>query len=151
MLRLRTGVHVIRFLINAGISLVGALLAFWIASMVIDGFTVSWNGILIAAVVFTVAQALLGPVVFNLARKYASAILGGIGLVSTLVALIVATLFEGGIKIEGITAWIASTVLIWLITALITWILGYFLITKWLTERNEAKDFARRAKQAKPN
>lgn len=138
----------IRFLINAGISLVGALLAFWIASMIIDGFTVTWNGILIAAVVFTVAQALLGPVVFNLARKYASAILGGIGLVSTLLALVVATLFDGGITIEGATAWIASTVLIWLVTALITWILGYFLITKWLTERNESKEFERRSKQA---
>ncbi|WP_435298990.1 phage holin family protein [Timonella sp. A28] len=136
---LRLGCTVIRFLLHILVSLVSAALAFFVASLIIDGFEVQAGGFLIAIAVFTASQALFGPFVFNLARKYASAILGGIGLVSTVLALWVATLFSGGITIDGVTAWIASTLVVWLITALGVWLLGLLVIKRWWGGREEEK------------
>lgn len=87
----------IRFLLNVAISIVSAAVALLVAAAVVDGVQMQPAGFVIAVLVFTAAQALLAPFVFNMARKYASAVLGGIGLVSTFLALFVATLFPNGL------------------------------------------------------
>lgn len=137
----------IRFLLNVVISLAGSLLALWVASILISGFNITFEGILIATALFTVLQAAIGPLVFSIARKYASAILGGIGLVSTLLALWITTLISDALTIDGLSAWISSTVVIWAITAFATWILGYLLITKWLSGREEDKKLSKLAQR----
>lgn len=129
----------IRFLLSIAISLVSAALALLVISAVVDGVQVHATGFVIAVIVFTAAQALLAPFVFNLARQYASAVLGGIGLVSTFLALFVATLFPNGLQINGVTAWIISTLIVWVITALGTWILGVLIIKRWWGRRQQAK------------
>ena len=132
----------IRFLLHAAINLVLSAVALLVASLVVDGVVLEWRGVLIAIAVFTVAQAVLAPFVFNMARKYASAVLGGVGLVSTLLALWVATLFSGGLQIHGTTAWFLTPLLVWVITALGTWILGALVINRWW-ERRVAEKKAR--------
>jgi hypothetical protein len=106
---------------------------------VVDGVVVHATGFVVAVLVFTAAQALLAPFVVNIARQYASAILGGIGLVSTFLALFVATLFPNGLQIDGVTAWVFSTLIAWVITALGTWILGVLIIKRWWERRQLAK------------
>ncbi len=125
----------IRLLLRIGIDLVDAALALLIAGWLVEGFTVHPGGFVVAVLVFTAAQAILAPAIFNLARQHASAILGGIGLVSTLVALWVATLFPGGIQITTMTAWMLSPLVVWLITALGGWILSFLIIDKWWSGR----------------
>jgi hypothetical protein len=82
----------------------------------------------VAVVVFSVAQALLAPLVTKLARRYASALLGGVGLISTLLALILAHVFTNGLNISGLGSWAAATVLVWLVTAFATLLLPKLLI-----------------------
>ncbi|MFB9308259.1 uncharacterized membrane protein YvlD (DUF360 family) [Agromyces hippuratus] len=113
----------IRFLIRTLISLVTVAIGLLVASWILPDFHIEWGGFLIAIVVFTIAQAVLGPFIFNVARQHASAILGGIGLVSTFVALLIASLFPGGITIDGWVTWVLATLTIWIITALGTWLL----------------------------
>ncbi len=125
----------IRFLLSLGISIVSAALALLVAAAVVDGVRVQAAGFVVAVLVFAVAQALLSPFVFNIARKYASAVLGGIGIVSTMLALFVATLFPGGLQIQGVTAWVVTPLVVWLITALGTWILGALVIKRWWMNR----------------
>ena len=125
----------IRLLLSVAISIVSAAIALLVASSIIPGVRVSSSGFVIAVLVFTLAQAILGPFVFNLARQYASAVLGGIGLVSTFLALFVATLFPDGLQISGLTAWILAALVVWLITALGTWILGALIIKRWWERR----------------
>ena len=127
----------IRFLLSVAISVVSAAIALLVASSLIPGVRVSASGFIIAVVVFTAAQAILGPFVFNLARQYASAVLGGIGLVSTFLALFVATLFPDGLQISGLTAWILAALVVWLVTALGTWILGALIIKRWWERRQQ--------------
>jgi hypothetical protein len=134
--------HMIRFLLSVAISIVSSAIALLVASALIPDVTVSASGFVIAVLVFTVAQAILAPFVFNLARQYASAVLGGIGLVSTFLGLFVATLFPGGLQISGITAWVLAALVVWLITALGTWILGALIIKRWWERRQLRKEAA---------
>lgn len=127
----------IRFLIHAGINLVMAAAGLLLAGALIDGVSIQPSGFITAVVVFVLAQALLAPFVFNLARQYASAILGGIGLVSTFLAVWIATLMPNGITVSGAGAWALAPLVIWLVTALGTWVAGYFIVTRWWDRRAE--------------
>lgn len=128
----------VRFLINIAISLVTAALGLLVNSWILPDFHLDVSGFLIAVLVFTVAQAILAPFIFNVARQYASALLGGIGLVSTFVALLIASLFPGGIRIDGVVTWILATLIMWIITALGTWLLGLWWLRNRRAERTGA-------------
>lgn len=125
----------VRFLIRAAIFLVTAALGLLIAAWILPDFHIEWGGFLVATVVFAIAQSVLAPFIFNLARKYASAILGGIGLVSTFVALFIATLFPGGIRIEGAVTWVLATLIVWIVTALGGWVLPLLFLRKRAGDR----------------
>ena len=129
----------IRLLIRTGINLATAALGLLIASWVIDGVTLSTSGFIVAVVVFAIAQTILGPFVFNLARQYANAILGGIGLVTTLLALFIATLFPGGLRIDGVTAWVLAPLVVWIVTALGGWILAILFLKEKVKDAKKAK------------
>ncbi|WP_264030887.1 phage holin family protein [Cellulosimicrobium sp. SH8] len=129
----------IRFLLSFAINVVLAAVGLLVASSLFDGVTVHASGFVVAVLIFAVAQAILAPFVFNVARKYASAILGGIGLVSTFLALWVATLIGDGLEISGASTWIGVTVVVWLIGALGGWFLGWLVLTRWWDGRQEQK------------
>lgn len=129
----------IRFLLSFAINVVLAAVGLLVASSLFDGVTVHASGFLVAVLIFAVAQAILAPFVFNVARKYASAILGGIGLVSTFLALWVATLIGDGLEISGASTWVGVTVVVWLIGALGGWFLGWLVLTRWWDRRQEEK------------
>ncbi|QJW35007.1 phage holin family protein [Cellulosimicrobium protaetiae] len=129
----------IRFLLSFAINVVLAALGLLLASSLFDGVTVHASGFVVAVLIFAVAQAILAPFVFNVARKYASAILGGIGLVSTFLALWVATLIGDGLEISGAATWVGVTVVVWLVGALGGWLLGWLVLTRWWDGRQEQK------------
>src|SRR5690606_17868545 len=91
-----------RFLIRIAFSLGAVAVALLVCSWVLPDFGLSLAGFSTAAIVSTFAQGLLGPLIFHLARKEAWAILGGVGLLSPFVALLIASLFPGGLHIRGI-------------------------------------------------
>jgi hypothetical protein len=129
----------IRFLLGTAANLVLAAVALLLAGLLLSQWvTLGWRGFLITVVVFTVAQAILAPFVFNMARKYASAVLGGIGLVSTFLALWVATLVPGGIAVQGL-GWVLAPLVIWIITAVGAWILVGVVLERYLKKREQRK------------
>ncbi|PEG60233.1 hypothetical protein CQY21_13160 [Mycolicibacterium boenickei] len=109
-----------------GSSALGLLVAAWL----IPGVSVSAWGFITAVVIFSVAQAILSPFFLKMASRYASAFLGGIGLISTLVALILASVLTRGLSISGIGSWIAATVVVWLVTAVATVVLPALFLKK---------------------
>lgn len=118
----------IRFLLRiavfVGSSAIGLLVAGWL----VPGVSLSVWGFVTAVVIFTVAQAILSPFFLKMASRYASAFLGGIGLVSTFAALLLASLLSNGLSIRGIGSWIAATVVVWLVTALATLVLPMLVL-----------------------
>lgn len=133
----------IRLLIHAGISIVTAALAILVAQLLLSDFNVEISGFLIAVAVFAAAQSILAPVVYKIASKRAPAILGGIGLVSSFLALLIASLLPGGLQISGLSTWIAATLIVWVVTALGTWLIP-LVVFKKLDANKEAKETAKR-------
>lgn len=121
---------VIRFIIHVAISIVSSALALIVCAWLVDGFEFSWEGFLVAVLVFTIAQAILAPFVFNMARKYAPGLLGAIGIVSTFVSLLVASFFPGGLQISGVTTWILAALIVWAVTALGAWLFPLLFLKK---------------------
>ena len=120
----------IRFLLRIAVFLGSSAIGLLVASLIVPGVTLRPLGFITAVVIFTVAQAILSPFFLKMASRYASAFLGGIGLVSTLAALILASLFSSGISIRGIGSWIAATVIVWLVTAIATLVLPALVLKK---------------------
>lgn len=125
--------------IRALIFLVSAFLGLVAADLILPGFYLHWNdwwGILLAVVIFAVLQSILAPWIFKVASRNAPALVGGIGLVSTFIALLIAVIIPAaGIGIDGPVAWIVGTLVVWLVTALATWLLPGIFLKKRLDER----------------
>lgn len=138
------------FLIRLAIFLGSSALGLWVTSLVLDGFDLSVSGLLAAVVVFTVVQSVLAPFIASIAKRYASAFLGGVGLVSTFIALLVATAFTRGLEITGgAGTWIAAVVLVWLVTAIATWLLPFVFLRRRLQEQ-QAEQLRRADRRHRP-
>lgn len=120
----------ITFLIRAGIFVASAALGLWVASLIIDGFELHTSGFVVAVVVFAVLQSILSPWILTMTRRYATALTGGVGLISTFIGLWVATLVSDGIELNGATAWILGAVVVWIVTMLGTLLLPLLLVKK---------------------
>lgn len=110
----------IRVLIFLGSAAIGLL----VAALLIDDVSVTAGGFILVVVLFAVIQSVVSPLLTQVTERKAHALLGGVGLLSTLVALLVATLVSDALTISGgVTTWIATTVVVWLVTALATLLL----------------------------
>jgi Mycobacterial 4 TMS phage holin, superfamily IV len=102
----------VRAVVLLGSWAIGLLVAAW----VVPGVSLSLSGFLVAVVVFSVAQATLSLLILKLPHGYASLLLGGTGLALTIVALSLASLSTHGLTIRGVASWVATTVVVWLVT-----------------------------------
>ena len=103
-------------LLRALVLLVSWAIGLLVAAWIVPGVSVSASGFIVAVVLFSAAQATLSLFIVKLPRAYASLLLGGAGLVLTLVALMLASAWTHGLTIHGVASWIATTVVVWLVT-----------------------------------
>ncbi len=69
------------------------------------------------------------PFLVKLAHSHARVLLGGIGLVSTFVALLAARLIGSSLQITGgVRTWVLATLIVWLVTAIATLLLPVALV-----------------------
>lgn len=101
--------------------LVSAALGLIVADLLLEGFQIQWDrwwGFVVCIVIFAILQSVLSPWVSRLADRYAPVLMGGIGIFSTLIALVVVVLLPiGGLRIVGLAGWLLGAVIVWLITA----------------------------------
>ena len=102
----------LRAVVLLGSWAIGLLVAAWVVPRV----SLSMSGFIVAVLVFSVAQAALSLVCLKLPHGYASLLLGGTGLALTLVALGLASELTHGLTIRGGASWLATTVVVWLVT-----------------------------------
>ena len=96
-----------------------------------SGFT----AYVVVAVIFAVIQAILSPLIFKMVVKNASAFSGGVGLISTFVALLITVLLTAGLTINGVTTWILATLIVWLFTAIAAFLLPFLVVKRVVEER----------------
>ena len=112
------------------------------ADLILPGFRIDWShwwGFVLAVVIFVVLQSVLTPWAAKVARRNAPALLGGIGIVSTFIALLIVVLIPGaglGIGSPWWT-WLIAPVIVWLVTALATVLLPPLFIKKKVGDRRD--------------
>ncbi|WP_341975196.1 phage holin family protein [Microbacterium sp. LTA6] len=115
------------YLVSAGLGLI-------VADLALEGFQIDWSkwwGFVICIVIFAILQTILGPLISKLADRFAPVLLGGIGIFSTLIALVVVVLLPiGGLRIVDVSGWILGSVIVWLVTALGTILLPMIFLKK---------------------
>jgi hypothetical protein len=131
---------VIRLLVRALVFLLSAAVGLLVAASVLDDVEVTASGFIVAVVVFAVLQSVLSPFILKITMRNAPAFTGGIGLISTFVALLVATLVGDGLEISGgIGTWIGATVIVWLVTALATLLIPFLLVKAGVEHAREER------------
>lgn len=125
------------YVVSAGLGLI-------VADALLEGFQIQWDkwwGFVICILIFAILQSVLAPWVSKLADRYAPVLMGGIGIFSTLISLIIVVLLPiGGLRIVDLTGWLLGSVIVWLITALGSVLLPLI----FLKRKVEAKDSRRR-------
>lgn len=103
------------YLVSAGLGLIAA-------DLLLEGFQIEWDkwwGFVVCIVIFAVLQSVLAPWVSRMADRYAPVLMGGIGIFSTLISLVIVVLLPiGGLRIVDLSGWLLGSVIVWLITAL---------------------------------
>ena len=77
------------FLIRALIFVLSAAVGLIAADLLLPGFRIDWAdwwGFVLAVLIFAVLQSILSPWIATVAKRNAPALLGGIGIISTLIA-----------------------------------------------------------------
>lgn len=113
----------IRLLTRLAIFLGSAAIGLLAAALLVDGMAITPSGFVVTVIVFAVLQSLLAPAIAKVAHRHAKAFLGGVGVVSTFVSLLVAHVLTPGLTISGLGSWVAATVLVWAFTALAAFLL----------------------------
>jgi len=128
----------VRFLASVALRLlanaVGVLLAAWL----LDGFSVTTAGFVWVVIFFTVIEVVLDPLVLKMALQYVPVLRGGVALVTTLVGLIITTIVSDGLVIDGLTAWVVGTLIVWLGGVLAALLLPLFVFKSVREQRKQA-------------
>jgi putative membrane protein len=65
-----------------------------------------------------------------------SAALGGVALIASLIALVVADLISDGLTIEGVGTYVIAAVIVWAASLIAAFILPLLGLKKYMQERN---------------
>ncbi|KJQ53168.1 hypothetical protein [Microbacterium sp. SA39] len=124
------------YVVSAGLGLI-------VADALLDGFRIQWDrwwGFVICIVVFAIVQSMLAVLTGKLAHRHAPVLTGGMGIISTLVALVIVVLLPiGGLRIVDLSGWLLGALIVWLITAL-----GSVLLPRIFLKRRVPEDDSRR-------
>lgn len=103
-----------RMLLSAVIYLAANAVGLLIAILLLPGFRIDPLSFIVVVVVFSLVQAVLGPIVRKVSEKRVPQLMGGIALVIIFLVLFVTDLAMGAMEIGGISNWLAATLLVWL-------------------------------------
>ena len=130
----------VRLIIRTAVFLVSAALGIIAATLLVDGVSVTASGFLIVVILYAVVQSVISPFIAKVAARNASALLGGVGIIATFIALLTATLVGDSLTISGgVGTWIAATVVVWLVTALATLLIPWLLVKAGVERARERR------------
>jgi uncharacterized membrane protein YvlD (DUF360 family) len=120
----------VRVLIRVGIFLASAAIGLLLAALLVHAFHLQWTGFVVAILVFAITQSAIEWLVRKLFDRSAPAVAGAAGLLSTFLALWIASLFSGGVSFDGVGGWILAAVVVWVTTAVLGWLGARFLLRR---------------------
>lgn len=127
----------IRLIVRTAVLLVANAIGLVVAALALDGMDLDVAGFIVAVVVFTVAMALMQPLMSSQLRRRGSAALGGVALIATLASLIITVILTDGLSIRGAGTWIAASVIVWAAALIAAFVLPFLGLRKYLEERRD--------------
>ncbi|WP_425049491.1 phage holin family protein [Psychromarinibacter sp. S121] len=85
-----------------------------IAASLLEGFTLGATAFIVAVLLFTVVQTLLGPLITKISLTSMPQLMGSVSLITIFVGLKITELVVGGMQIAGLSDWLAATLLVWI-------------------------------------
>lgn len=129
----------IRFLIRTAVFFVSTAVGLIVAMLVLDDMSIDATAFLVVVVIVAVLQAVLAPFLAKSTARNAPALLGGVGLISTFVGLVVANVAVDGLTITGIGTWVLATLIVWLVTMIAAFLLPVILVKFGLEQARERR------------
>jgi len=126
---------VIRFLISAAIWLATAAIGLLIADLVLDDFSLDAGSFILVVIVFAAIQSIMTPFFAKMAASRARALMGGVGLAATFLALLVSSWIFDGFQISGASTWLLATLIVWLVTMIGAWLLPLIFLKRRVDQR----------------
>lgn len=127
----------IRFLIRIAVYFAAAAVGLIVATAIFEGVRVDTLGFLIVAAIYAVVLGLLTPLFQQQAQRSRSSTLsGGVGLITTFVALAVTAFISDDLTIDGFGTWVGATVVVWLATLLASLLLPVLVVKRVVDERH---------------
>jgi hypothetical protein len=126
---------VIRFLISAAIWVATAAIGLLIADLVLDDMSLDAGSFILVVIVFAAIQSIMTPFFAKMAANRARALLGGVGLAATFLALLISSWIFDGFDITGVSTWIFATLIVWLVTMLGAWLLPLIFLKRRADQR----------------
>ena len=111
-----------RFLLGWILGLGANAIALLVCKFLLPGFTLTWDGFVVALVVFAVLSGIFTWFTFKFLLRNAGSLVALTGLVSTFLALVATSVFTQGLDIDGTWTWVWATLIIWVISMFI-WVL----------------------------
>jgi len=121
---------VLRLIVSFAIHLVANAVGLLVANLVLDDLTIEAGPFLWAVLIFTVVETFAGPLIMKIALQNAKGLMGGIALVVTFVGLLVTEIIADGFDINGVSTWIAATVIVWFAAMLAGLIIPVILVKR---------------------
>jgi Na+/melibiose symporter-like transporter len=113
----------IRMLIRFAVWWGAAAIGLFVAKLVLDDMTIDVGSFVFVALIFALIQTILSPFFMKTAARNAPSVLGGVGLLTTFVALLITEWVSDGMSIVGVETWIFATLIVWIATMLATLLL----------------------------
>ena len=118
----------IRLLVRAAIFVGAAAIGLLVADAVLDDMSVSWTSLVFVAAIFAAIQSVIAPFLVKVTARNMPALVGGVGLFSVLIALMVTSWISDGLQISGAGTWILAGLIVWLVTMIATLLLPIILV-----------------------
>jgi hypothetical protein len=127
----------IRLAAVAVISFAANVIGLVAAALLLDDLGADAVGVVVGAVVFTIAAVLFEPLIRQVALRNKQALLGSSALIATLLGLIVAVVITDGLTISGLLTWVLATVIVWGVALAARLLLPLVIFKQVLAERRE--------------
>jgi hypothetical protein len=123
---------VLELLANA----VGLLAASWLLR---PAFSIDTIGFITVVAIFTAVRFILAPLMMQLSMRYARTLVGGVSLVTILVAFLVTTFLTSHLTISGLSTWVLAALIVWLFGVIAMLLLPMFVFKKTLATARDGR------------
>lgn len=130
----------LRLIVSFAIHLAANAVGLLVANLVLDDLTIGAGPFLWAVLIFTVVETFAGPLIMKIALQNAKGLMGGIALVVTFVGLLVTEIIADGFDINGVSTWIAATVIVWLAAMLAGLLIPVILVKRGVESARARND-----------